>query len=114
MVESADLPLRRGAPYRLVFQGGWVHEGQVLSFRPGRGLTLAWAWPGVPLKGTSLVLSVRAAPGGALLLIEHKGFPRTEKWVDLYGVTEWGWTYYGMNLKSVLESGRDLRSDRDG
>lgn len=88
MVESADLPLRRGAPYRLVLQGGWVHEGKVLSVRPGRGFTLSWAWPGVPLERTSLTLSVRPARAGALVHIEHTGFPRAERWFDFYGVTD--------------------------
>lgn len=114
MVERAELPLRKGAQYTLVFQGGWTHQGKVLDVRPGKKLVLAWAWKGVPLKGTILTLSVTPKRGGSLLTFVHAGFPKTEAWVDLYGVTEWGWTYYGMNLKSVLETGRDLRSEFDG
>jgi hypothetical protein len=54
------------------------------------------------------------AADGTLLTVEHTGFPRGEEWVELYGGTEWGWTYFAMNLKSVLESGHDLRSPSDG
>jgi uncharacterized protein YndB with AHSA1/START domain len=114
MVVRADLPARAGARYELEFDGGWRHVGSVERFRAGRSIALTWAWDSVPLKGTVLTLSVQAKRGGTLFHLVHSGFPRETKWMDLYGVTEWGWTYYGMNLKSVLESHHDLRSPSDG
>jgi hypothetical protein len=48
-----------------------------------------------------------------VLKFTHSGIPRDEKWVELYGGAIRGWTYFGMNLKSVLEHGHDLRSDND-
>jgi uncharacterized protein YndB with AHSA1/START domain len=114
MVVRAELPARTGAPYELEFDGGWRHQGIVQQFHAGRSIALTWAWDGVPLKGTVLTLSVRAKSGGALFRLVHRGIPREKKWMDLYGVTEWGWTYYGMNLKSVLEARHDLRSRWDG
>ncbi|MDE1880536.1 MAG: SRPBCC domain-containing protein [Euryarchaeota archaeon] len=113
MVERARFVAAKGAKYELVFQGGWSHKGTVLRLRPGRLLCLSWEWPGVPIRGTTLTLSVTSRRNGSLFRIVHSGFPRTEKWVALYGVSEWGWTYYAMNLKSVMETGRDLRSDLD-
>jgi uncharacterized protein YndB with AHSA1/START domain len=114
MVVRADLPPTPGAAYELEFDGGWRHRGTVQSFRAGRSISLTWAWDGVPLKGTVFTLSVRAKSGGTVVRLLHTGIPREPKWIDLYGVTEWGWTYYGMNLKSVLENGHDLRSRSDG
>ena len=114
MLDRCVLQLQVGARYELVFQGGWTHSGIVTRVSPGKSLTLAWAWEGVPLKGTTLTMSVSPKRGGTLFKMLHSGFPRREKWTDLYGVTEWGWTYYAMNLKSVLETGHDLRSDLDG
>jgi uncharacterized protein YndB with AHSA1/START domain len=114
MVVRADLRAKTAAKYVLEFDGGWRHRGAVKRFRAGRSIALSWAWDGVPVKGTVLTLSVRPKKGGTLLKIVHSGFPRKEKWTDLYGVTEWGWTYYAMNLKSVLETGHDLRSKDDG
>lgn len=114
MVDRADLVLRKGAKYELEFQGGWIHQGTVLGVQPGRRISLAWAWKGVELDGTVLTLTVSRRRNGSVVRMVHSGFPATEEWVDLYGVTEWGWTYYGMNLKSVLETGHDLRSDLDG
>jgi len=114
MVVRADLPAKTGAMYELEFDGGWRHRGMVQRFLTGRSISLAWSWDGVPLKGTVLTLSVRPKKGGALFRLVHGGFPREKKWMDLYGGAEWGWTYYGMNLKSVLETRHDLRSPWDG
>jgi uncharacterized protein YndB with AHSA1/START domain len=114
MVVRADLPAKAGASYELEFDGGWRHRGTVQRLRAGRSIALTWAWEGVPLQGTVLTLTVRPKKGGAIVQFVHSGIPREAKWTDLYGVTEWGWTYYGMNLKSVLETGHDLRSRWDG
>jgi uncharacterized protein YndB with AHSA1/START domain len=114
MVVRSDLPPKTGAKYELEFDGGWRHRGTVRRFQAGRSIALTWAWDGVPLKGTVLTLSVRSKKGGAMFRLVHEGFPSEKKWTDLYGISEWGWTYYGMNLKSVLETGHDLRSPWDG
>jgi len=114
MVVRADLPAKTGARYELEFDGGWRHRGTVQRFRAGRSVALTWAWDGVPLKGTVLTLSVRPKKGGALFKLVHSEFPREKKWLDLYGGAELRWTYYGMNLKSVLETRHDLRSPWDG
>jgi hypothetical protein len=59
-------------------------------------------------------LSVEPKDDGCLLRVDHEGFPKLEDWTDLYGGAEWGWTYFALNLKSVLETGHDLRSKYDG
>ncbi len=113
LADRAELTPRKGGRYTLGWHDGPEHSGRVLDFVKGRRLTLGWSWPGVTLAGTRLKLSVRSKDGGSLLLVEHSGFPRGERWVDLYGGTEWGWTYFFLNLKSVLEAGHDLRSPFD-
>jgi hypothetical protein len=55
-------------------------------------------------------LIVTRRRGGSVLKVVHSGFPRQEKWADLYDVAERGWTYYSMNMKSVLETGKDPRA----
>ncbi len=114
LTEHAEVTLRRGAPYRLVMVGGWEHKGTIAAVVPGKSITFRWAWNGVPLSGTRFRLSVEPSGSGSLLTVVHSGFPRRATWVPIYGVTEWGWTYYAMNLKSVLETGHDLRSPQDG
>lgn len=114
LANQAEFEPRRGGQYLLGWTDGPVHTGTVVEFRKGRRIGLAWAWPGVRLTDTVLRFSIHRKGDGTVLEIDHIGFPRREKWVDLYGGAEWGWTYFAMNLKSVLETGRDLRSPEDG
>lgn len=114
LADRAEISPRKGGRYMLGWTGGPTHTGEVLEFEPGRVIAFAWEWPGVALKGTVFRLSVEPREGGSLLTVEHSGFPKLEEWTDLYGGAEWGWTYFAMNLKSLLETGRDLRSRHDG
>lgn len=114
LADSASISPRRNGDYSVGWKDGPQHSGKILAFVPGKKVTFAWAWEGVPLHGTRFQLSVKPERGGSILKVEHTGIPRSGRWVDLYGGAEWGWTYFAMNLKSVLETGRDLRSPRDG
>lgn len=114
LCDRAELTLENGGRYLLGWNDGPTHTGSIVEVIPGKRLALAWSWPGVALEGTVFSLTVEADGDGALLRIEHTGFPRNETWAELYGGAEWGWTYFAMNLKSVLETGRDLRSPQDG
>ena len=114
LADKAELTLRKGGSYRLGWNGGPTHTGTVLEFEPGKSIALSWDWPDVALHGTVFKLSVEPKDDGSLLIVEHSGFPKVEKWADLYGGAEWGWTYFAVNLKSVLETGHDLRSHYDG
>jgi uncharacterized protein YndB with AHSA1/START domain len=114
LVDQAEISPRKGGRYSLSWKDGPTHTGTVLELEPGRSLTLSWEWEGVDVHGTEFRLSVEPKDDGALLSVQHTGFPPSEKWVDLYGGAEWGWTYFAMNLKSVLETGHDLRSKYDG
>jgi len=114
LCDRAELSPRKGGKYRLAWTGGPTHRGKVVEFRDGQRIALGWSWPGVPLRGTVFSLSVEAKGSGTLLTVEHSGIPRLQRWTDLYGGAEWGWTYFVLNLKSVLETGHDLRSKYDG
>ncbi len=114
LADRAEGTDRKGARYSLGWDGGPTHTGTILDLAPGKSVTFAWSWPGVDLQGTEFKLSVEPKDDGALLVVEHSGFPKDEKWTDLYGGAEWGWTYFALNLKSVLENGHDLRSRLDG
>lgn len=114
LADRVELSPAKGGRYSMGWTDGPTHTGTVLAFVPGKSITFSWEWPGVKLKGTKFKLSVQAKGAGTLLRVEHTGFPRREEWVDLYGGAEWGWTYFAVNLKSVLENGHDLRSKYDG
>ncbi len=114
LADKAELTARKGGTYSLSWTGGPTHTGTIVEFEPGRSIAFAWEWPGISLHGTVFKLSVEPKDDGSLLKVEHLGFPRLEKWTDLYGGAEWGWTYFALNLKSLLETGHDLRSPHDG
>jgi uncharacterized protein YndB with AHSA1/START domain len=114
LCDRAELTPRTGGSYSLGWTDGPTHTGTIEEFRPGRRVALVWSWPGVKLRGTIFSLSVKAATGGTILEVVHTGFPKSARWTELYGGAEWGWTYFAVNLKSVLETGYDLRSRLDG
>jgi len=114
LCDRAEISPKKGGKYLLAWNNGPTHTGTLVDLREGQRVALSWTWPGVELQGTVLSFSVEAKDGGTVLTVEHAGFPRLEKWTDLYGGAEWGWTYFALNLKSVLEKGHDLRSELDG
>ena len=114
LANRAELSTEKGGRYLLGWTDGPTHTGEILEYERGKSVALAWEWPGVDLKGTVFRLSVEPKDDGTLFHVEHSGFPMLEEWTDLYGGAEWGWTYFAMNLKSLLETGRDLRSPHDG
>jgi Activator of Hsp90 ATPase homolog 1-like protein len=78
------------------------------------GFTLSWQWPGREQLGvTKLRLSIEPTEDGVVLIFTHSGFQRSGEWVELYEGAIRGWTYFMMNLKSVLETKHDLRSPCD-
>jgi uncharacterized protein YndB with AHSA1/START domain len=112
---KAEMPLRKGAPYRFEWAGGYSHTGRVLEVVPDRRLTLEWPnGSGTQRFTTRVTFSLRRAGRGTFLTVSHSGFPRTPVGIEQYGGTQSGWAYYLLNLRSVLERGHDLRSPRDG
>ncbi len=113
-LDEAELSPRKGGRYRFTWEGGPTHTGKVIEFVRGKRLTLTWEWSDQPEVGmTKLKLALVPKEGGPVVKFTHSGIPRGERWVSFYGGAIQGWTYFGMNLKSVLEHGRDLRSDND-
>lgn len=112
--DRATLSPRKGGRYALTWEGGPTHTGRVLEFVRGKRLTLTWQWPGQEALGvTKLRMSLKPKEGGTVLTFTHSGFQKGGEWAELYEVSIRGWTYFMMNLKSVLENGKDLRSPYD-
>lgn len=113
-MDHATLQPHKDGTYSFTWEGGPTHTGRVLEFARGKRFTLAWQWPGLEKLGmTKLKLSIHPKAGGTLLRFTHSGFETHGAWVDLYEGAIRGWTYFMMNLKSVLENGHDLRSPCD-
>lgn len=113
-MDTATLAPRKGGRYAFGWEGGPTHTGTVLEFVRGKRLTLTWQWPGREALGvTKLRLSVEPKKNGTIVRFTHSGFRRHGPWGELYEGAIRGWTYFLMNLKSVLENGHDLRSPYD-
>ena len=113
-MDRAALTPRKGGSYEFTWEGGPTHRGKILEFVRDRRITFSWQWPGMERLGvTKLSLSIRPKKGGSVLTFTHTGFGTRGPWVDLYDGAIRGWTYFMMNLKSVLETGHDLRSPYD-
>lgn len=85
-----------------------------MEFVRGKRITLTWQWPGKEhLLTTKLKISVEPRKRGTVVKFTHSGFPTQERWIDLYAGAIQGWTYFLMNLKSVLDHRQDLRSPDD-
>ena len=113
-MDRAAIEPRKGGRYSFTWEGGPTHTGTVVEFVRGKRMTLTWQWPGMEKLGvTKLTLAVRPKEHGTVLTFTHTGFGDRGPWVDLYEGAIRGWTYFMMNLKSVLENGHDLRSPYD-
>ena len=115
MLAGATLSLRAGAPYWFEWAWGYRGEGRVLRVVRDRSLTISWPHGPSrrPLGTTQVRFGVRKVRGGTLLTLRHTGFGAGPNWVEPYARSSSGWAYYLTNLKSVLESGQDLRRDGD-
>jgi uncharacterized protein YndB with AHSA1/START domain len=113
-VDRATLSPKKGGAYAFTWEGGPTHTGKVLEFERGKRLTLSWQWPGQERLGmTRLRLTVASQHGGTVLTFTHSGFQRSVAWQEIYEGAIRGWTYFMFNLKSFLETGKDLRSPYD-
>ena len=113
-VDTATISTRKGGRYSFGWTDGPTHTGRVLQFVRGKSLTLSWQWPGIEDElTTKLKISVEPKADGAVVRFTHSGFPKTERWADLHAGAIQGWMYSLMNLKSVVEHHRDLRSPHD-
>lgn len=113
-MDRASLSPRTGGGYAFTWEGGPTHTGKVLEFVRGKSITLTWQWPGLERLGvTKLKIALTRKAGGTVVTFTHTGFRRRGAWVELYDGAIRGWTYFMMNLKSVVETGHDLRSPYD-
>lgn len=115
LADRAELSPRKGGRYTLGWKDGPTHTGKLLEFSRGKSITFAWSWEGFEAVGpTKFRLSITPQGKGTIVTVTHSGIPRDDRWLDLYVGAVWGWTYFLMNLKSVVEHGNDLRSKFDG
>jgi uncharacterized protein YndB with AHSA1/START domain len=115
LLREAEVEFRKMGKMKMIWNDGYAQECKILELELNKRLTLSWpsnGWAGAPQANTTVRLTF--TPAGdehTVLELEHTGFGTGENWARYYGATYSGWTYYLLNLKSVLEHGIDLRDE---
>jgi len=114
--DRATIAPKKGGAYRLTWSAGYTMRGRVKRVEAGKELKVDWVdrFEGGKVFETEARFTFAKRGRGTQLTITHRGFKSGKKWLTLYGSIQSGWAYYLTNLRSVLEHGVDLRSDRDG
>jgi uncharacterized protein YndB with AHSA1/START domain len=114
-LKRATITLEEGSEYEFAWYGGFAHRGRVVRVEQNRRLTLTWPnTVGRAVNESVVTFTIGKVKGGSTLTVEHAGFPFEPRWIEVYGGTQAGWAYFLVNLRSVLEHKRDLRSRKDG
>jgi len=113
--DQAKVAAKKGGAYRLTWSTGYTMRGRVKRAEAGKALVVDWVdrFEGGKVFETEARFALAKRGRGTQLSVTHRGFKSGKKWVALYGAVQSGWAYYLTNLRSVLEHGIDLRSDRD-
>ncbi len=114
-VASAKFSPRTGGNYTFNWGGEMSQSGKVLSFVRDTSLSLSWpqVQRGKPLGMTRATFRLKPKDDGTILDVNHTGFRTGALWNENYAAVCSGWAYFLLNLKSVLQHGRDLRSQQD-
>jgi uncharacterized protein YndB with AHSA1/START domain len=108
--DTARFEARKGGEYYIVQGGGHPHAGRVLECVPGRKLVLAWREAGMT---TRVAYRLGGSRGSTTLLFRQTGIRRDAQRPLFFLAIYAGWVYYLSNLRSVVETGTDLRHPRD-
>lgn len=113
--DAAEISLRKGGRFSFDWEEGFHHSGRVLEVVRGTTVLLEWVYdgPGGATARTRLRFSVAPKRKGTVVSVVNSGIPVGEKWLDVVGIAQ-GWTFFLLNLKSVVETGHDLRSKHHG
>ncbi len=115
-LKEAEVQFKKNGSIKMVWHNGVKHECKILELDLNKKLTLSWptdGCSGTPHVHTQVNFKfIPTEDDNTILELEHSGLGSGENWVKFYGVIHSGWTYYLLNLKSVLENGIDLRDQR--
>lgn len=110
-LSNAKVEDKAGGRYEFSWIGGYHMKGNVSEFQPGKKVVFSWhdkVSRGKTVE-TTAAFSIEKKGAGTILTLRHSGFRDPEHYAECAS----RWAYYLTNLKSVLESGTDLRSKYD-
>ncbi len=111
-LRDSKVDLRPGGKMLFVWRNFPEYWGTVKTVKKNREFSFLWPYSGAGKNtNTHVVFKISKRGEKTRLDLRHTGFGWSRKWVEHYGGTQQGWAYYLRNLKSVLETGYDLREE---
>ncbi len=109
-LRRSRVDLRPGGTMLFKWRNVPEHWGTITKVKKDREFAFLWEYKGEGGKKDTLVeFRIFRRGKKTRLDLHHTGFLWGKKWIKHYGLTQQGWAYYLRNLKSVLETGYDLR-----
>ncbi len=108
LCDGARTVPRKGGLFEARWNSGYEARGVFTSFLPPRSLAFTWLGTGEPGE-TQVQVTLKPVEGGTKITLVHSGFGTGKKWAAPIEQARDGWTRGLDNLKSVLETGLDLR-----
>jgi len=108
MCDGAVVDARPGGRLYAWWNSGYYAAGEFTALEPAQRIACTWHGRGEP--GPTAVEIVLAPAGdGVEVTVTHAGFGEGETWAQAQAASREGWAAGLENLKSVLETGLDLR-----
>jgi len=99
---------RKGGRFYLSWENGYYASGELLNMIPGDRILLSWRGKDEP--GISKVkITLKPSEAGTLIIVSHFELGEGNAWKATRKSLKRGWQFGLANLKSVLETGEDLR-----
>jgi uncharacterized protein YndB with AHSA1/START domain len=108
---SAQADARAGGVLFLRWNSGYQVCASITAYEPGKRLVLLWDGKGEPAP-TRVAISFKAKGSGTVVTVSQGGVGSGSKWAATRQEIKDGWASGLENLKSVAESGIDLRIAR--
>ena len=110
-LSKAKVEHKKGGNYEFNWIGGYRMKGRVKKFEADTAVVYSWhdKMPNGEMVETTAAFGIEKKGRGTILKLRHSGSEDPEHFAECSS----RWAYYLTNLKSVLDSGKDVRSKYD-
>ncbi len=111
LCDAAMVVPRKDGRLHLWWSSGYHATGDFTKVVPGERISFTWQGKGEPAP-TRVRVALRPDDEGTVVELVHKGIGGGKKWAGAAAAIQRGWETGLENLRSVLETGHDLRFTR--
>jgi uncharacterized protein YndB with AHSA1/START domain len=108
LCDVAQVDARRGGHLYLWWESGYFVNGEYVELIPDEKIGFSWHGAGEP-GATQVKVTFKGLPDGTELVLSHRGIGSGNAWQNKRKEFKQSWKRALDNLKSVLETGQDLR-----